>query len=170
MLCSSTRCAACSAAQHADGQQVSDGADIVRQAAREESQCCHVKRDSDRNAWAVMAADFALQLAVNNFALQVCKALQACNASEDIAVVLRAIESLVQLAATRPDLASAQQCDLPTSLAECYALILRELHRTVHWQASMLHLILRHLEPITFSLLPGTAPAFSCELFLVVQS
>ena len=113
-----------------------------------------------------MAADFALHLAVNNFALQVCKALQACNASQDTADVLRAIQSFVQLAATRPDLASAQHCHLPTSLAECYALILRELHRTVHWQSNMLHLILRHLESITFSLLPGTAQAAACKLFL----
>lgn len=103
----------------------------------------------------VMAAGLALHVAINNFALHACKALQSCRTSADLTHILRAIELVLQLATVRPDAAPAEQLELAEPLAESYARVQVELRQSQHWSATMAQLILRHIEPITFSLLPG---------------
>ncbi len=109
-----------------------------------------------------MAADFALQLAVNTYVLNVCKALQTCESASDLEIVLQSLISFGQLAASNTSTApAATDAGLDSPLARSQACVAHECRRTENTQI-LANLLYRQLESITCSLLPGRR----CSVFI----
>ena len=106
-----------------------------------------------------MAAGFALHRAASSFASQACKALQACDSLSNLLEVLRPVENFVRLAAMSAYVHIEDHDNSCTRLEQAFAHVLQESRDVAHGSVVIDLLILRHLEPIAFCLLPGKASA-----------
>jgi hypothetical protein len=105
-----------------------------------------------------MAADLALQLAVNNYILNVCKALQACGSVSDIQLVLHSLISFAQLAASNcADAFNVAEVDLDSPLAQSQARVCHEYHRAGQHAVILKVFIFRQFESVAHSLFPGSS-------------
>ncbi len=105
-----------------------------------------------------MAADLALQLAVNNYILNVCKALQACESVSDIQLVLHSLISFAQLAASNcADAFKVADVDLDSPLAQSQARVYHECHRAGHHAIILKVFGFRQFETVAHSLFPGSS-------------
>lgn len=105
-----------------------------------------------------MAADLALQLAVNNYILNVCKALQACRSVSDIQLALRSLVSFAQLAASNcADAFTVAEVDLDRPLAQSQARVYHEYHRAGHHAIILKVFVFRQFETVAHSLFPGSS-------------
>ena len=104
-----------------------------------------------------MAAGVGLQLAINNYTLNVCKALRDCELPKHVEEVLRNLLLFVCLSTDQTDVDSNSDTTAPASpLAVSYARVLGEakvVGNTAHVLGACLFL---QMETITFSLFPGT--------------
>ncbi|DBA73958.1 hypothetical protein WJX77_002142 [Trebouxia sp. C0004] len=102
-----------------------------------------------------MAADLALQLAVNNYILNVCKALQACGSVSDIQLVLKSLISFAQLAASNcADAFKATDAELDSPLAQSQTRAHYEYHRAGHHAIILKVFVFRQFETVAHSLFP----------------
>ena len=105
-----------------------------------------------------MAADFALQLAVNNYFLQVCKSLQASGSFCDIQLLLKSLCSFAQLAASScACITDVTDAHLASPLAQAEGLVIRECRRVQQHALILRALLFRQLETVAYSLFPGRA-------------
>ena len=105
-----------------------------------------------------MAADLALQLAVNNYILNVCKALQACGSVSDIQLVLHSLISFAQLAASNcADAFKVAEVDLDSLLAQSHARVCHECHRAGQHAIILKVFVFRQFETVAHSLFPGSS-------------
>ena len=104
-----------------------------------------------------MAAGTGLQLAVNNYTLNACKALTSCKACKDVEEVLRNLLLLVRLSTDHTHADSTARTPAPDSSLELsYVRVLHETHNTKQAAHVMKALLFQQMESITFSLFPGT--------------
>lgn len=104
-----------------------------------------------------MAADLALQLAVNSYILNVCKALQACGSVSDIQLVLNSLISFAQLAASNcADASAVADVDVDSPLAQSQARVYHEHHRAGDQATIFKVFLFRQLEIVAHSLFPGS--------------
>ncbi|KAA6428351.1 MAG: hypothetical protein FRX49_01946 [Trebouxia sp. A1-2] len=102
-----------------------------------------------------MAADLALQLAVNSYILNVCKALQACGSVSDIQLVLNSLISFAQLAASNcADASAVADVDVDSPLAQSQARVYHEHHRAGDQATIFKVFLFRQLEIVAHSLFP----------------
>ncbi len=105
-----------------------------------------------------LAADLALQLAVNNYILNVCKALQACESVSDIQLVLHSLISFAQLAASNcANAFKVADVDLDSPLAQSQARVYHECHRAGHHAIIFKVFGFRQFETVAHSLFPGSS-------------
>lgn len=109
-----------------------------------------------------MAAEFALQLAVNNYFLQVCKSLQASGSFCDIQLVLKSLCSFAQLAASScACIFDVTDAHLASPVAQAEGLVIRECRRVQQHALILRALLFRQLETVAYSLFPGRAKSSS---------
>lgn len=105
-----------------------------------------------------MAADLALQLAVNNYIFNVCKALQACVSVSDIQYVLHSLTSFAQLAASNcADAFKVAEVDRDSPLAQSQARVCHEYHRAGQHAVILKVFVSRQFETVAHSLFPGSS-------------
>lgn len=116
-----------------------------------------------------MAAGVGLQLAINNYTLNVCKALRDCELPKHVEELLRNLLLFVSLSTDQTEIDSNSDTTAPAGpLAVSYERVLTEAQiagNTAHVLAGCLFL---QLETITFSLFPGTGnshPGCTPQLF-----
>lgn len=106
-----------------------------------------------------MAAGFALQLAVNNFVLSVCRAVQTCESSSTLATILRSLNTFAHLAAKGGTLPETEDANVASPLAQSRAHLIDECRRTEGYSTILTSLLSRQLETVNHSLLPGNKQA-----------
>lgn len=103
-----------------------------------------------------MALGLSLQLAFNDFVLQVCKALRSCSDSTTLRSILQDLLDLATISrANHADHSETQPPASSSQLARALHKLQRELHRDPAAKRSITSGFLQHLEVITCTLLPG---------------
>lgn len=103
-----------------------------------------------------MAAGIGLQLAVNNYTLNVCKALRDCESPKDIEDVLQNLLLFVCLSTDQTDADLHSNTTAPDSpLAMSYARVFSEVQSVQNAALVVAASLFHQLETITFSLLAG---------------
>lgn len=111
-----------------------------------------------------MAAGIGLQLAVNNYTLNICKALTSCKVPKDVEEVLRKLLLLVRPSTDHTQVDSTSTNPTPDS---SYARLLHEAQSTQYAAHVMQALLFQQMESITFSLLPGARRKLCCSSCLM---
>lgn len=116
-----------------------------------------------------MAAGVGFQLAINNYTLNVCKALRDCELSKDVEEVLRNLLLFVCLSTDQTDVDSNSDTTAPASpLTVSYGRVVSEAQILGNTALVLGGCLFHQLETITFSLFPGTAnfhPGCISQLF-----
>lgn len=103
-----------------------------------------------------MAAGFGLQLAFKDYALHVCRALNACEKPHELQQILRNLLLVVRLSDNSFNADSAStNSEPPSDLKQSYIRVLGEHEKTQHAAVILEAALFQHMESITFSLLPG---------------
>ena len=110
-----------------------------------------------------MAAGVGLQLAVNNYTLNVCNALRSCEVHKDVEGILRNLLLFVCLSTEPTNVDSRSNIPAPASPLELsYARVLHESQSKSNAAHVLEALLFQQMESITFSLLPGIVWCHIC--------
>ena len=110
-----------------------------------------------------MAAGFGLQLAVKDYALHVCRALNACEKPHELEQILRSLLLVVRVSENSSNIDSAStNSNPPGDVKQSYTRVLRETEKPQNAKHILEAALCQHMESISFSLLPGKGACHSC--------